>query len=72
MNLEQGDRMKKDKFSISMDEKLTKWIDKMVEEKKFATRSHAIEYAINFIKNCELPLSSLSKASTLFFCFESL
>ena len=37
---------KKVKTSIALDEDLIKWIDKMVETKRFANRTHAIEYAL--------------------------
>ena len=34
------------KLSITVDEKLIKWIDSQVRKKKFANRSHAFEYAV--------------------------
>ena len=40
--------------ALSKMEDLKAWdIEAKIKEKKFANRSHAIEYAINFIKNCE-------------------
>lgn len=38
--------MKKEKISITVDEKLLKWIDSKIKEKVFANRSHAFEFAI--------------------------
>jgi len=32
--------------SITLDSELLEWIDKEVKKKRFATRTHAIEYAI--------------------------
>lgn len=34
------------KLSISIDPDLVAWIDKEVKAKRFATKSHAIEYAL--------------------------
>lgn len=41
---------KKVKTSIALDEDLLKWIDKMVATKKFANRTHAVEYALQKLK----------------------
>jgi len=41
---------KKIKTSIALDEELLKWIDKMISIKRFANRTHAIEYALQKIK----------------------
>jgi hypothetical protein len=41
---------KKIKTSIALDEDLLKWIDKMVNNKRFANRTHAIEYALQKVK----------------------
>jgi len=38
--------VKKEKVSITVDEKLLKWIDSRIKEKVFANRSHAFEFAI--------------------------
>ncbi len=40
----------KEKFSVSVDEKLLKWLDSEIKEKTFASRSHGIEYALNELK----------------------
>jgi len=41
---------KKLKTSISLDEELIKWMDEMVKSKRFANRTHAIEYALMKLK----------------------
>lgn len=38
------------KTSVALDEDLVKWIDKEIKTKRFASRSHAIEYAIERLK----------------------
>ncbi|MCK4818309.1 hypothetical protein KA005_21240 [bacterium] len=38
--------MAKIKTSIALDDKLLKWVDKNIENKRFANRTHAIEYAL--------------------------
>ena len=38
--------MAKIRLQITMREDFVKWIDKQVEKLRFASRSHAIEYAI--------------------------
>ena len=37
---------RKVKTSIALDEELIIWIDEMIKKKRFANRSHAIEYSI--------------------------
>jgi len=39
--------VKKEKISITVDEKLVRWIDSKIKEKVFANRSHAFEFAIS-------------------------
>jgi Arc/MetJ-type ribon-helix-helix transcriptional regulator len=41
---------KKIKTSIALDEDLLKWIDEQVKTKRFANRTHAIEYALTKLK----------------------
>jgi len=41
---------KKVKTSIALDEDLLKWIDEMVSTKRFANRTHAIEYALQKLR----------------------
>jgi Arc/MetJ-type ribon-helix-helix transcriptional regulator len=41
---------KKLKTSVALDEDLLKWIDKEIKTKRFASRSHAIEYAIESLR----------------------
>ena len=45
---------RKIKTSIALDEDIVKWIDKMVETKRFANRTHAIEYALTRLKESGL------------------
>jgi len=40
----------KKKTSVSLDEQLLSWIEKKMKEKKFASISHAIEYALEELK----------------------
>jgi Arc/MetJ-type ribon-helix-helix transcriptional regulator len=39
--------------SITLDGELLKWIDKEIERKRFATRTHAIEYALQRLRERE-------------------
>lgn len=39
------------KTSISLDEELLKWIDQQIKTKRFANRTHAIEYALQKLKD---------------------
>lgn len=41
---------KKLKTSITLDEDLLKWIDSQIKTKRFANRTHAIEYALEKLK----------------------
>jgi Arc/MetJ-type ribon-helix-helix transcriptional regulator len=41
---------KKLKTSIALDEDLLRWIDQQIKTKRFATRTHAIEYALQKLK----------------------
>ncbi len=45
---------KKVKTSMSIDPDLLKWIDAEVEKKRFANRTHAIEYALQKLKEGKL------------------
>lgn len=44
---------KKVKTSVALDEDLLTWIDDMIERKRFASRTHAIEYALQRLKEQE-------------------
>jgi len=44
---------RKIKTSIALDEDLLTWIDGMIERKRFASRTHAIEYALQRLKEQE-------------------
>jgi len=41
---------KKIKTSINLDDDLIKWIDSEVKTKRFANRTHAIEYALEQLR----------------------
>jgi Arc/MetJ-type ribon-helix-helix transcriptional regulator len=45
--------MAKIKVSHTIDEELVKWIDLEIEKKRFASRSHAIEYALKQLSESE-------------------
>ncbi len=47
--------MVKTKVSHTIDEELIEWVDKEVAKKRFASRSHAIEYALDQLKKIENP-----------------
>ena len=34
------------KTSVALDDRLLKWVDLQIEKKRFANRTHAIEYAL--------------------------
>ncbi len=38
--------MSRDRISITIDKRLLKWIDSQVKSKRFASRSHALEYVL--------------------------
>ena len=40
----------KEKFSVSVEEDLFKWLDSEIKNKRFASRSHGIEFALNELK----------------------
>ena len=44
---------KKIKTSVALDEELLEWIDKLIASKRFANRTHAIEYALQRLKERE-------------------
>lgn len=45
--------MVKRKTSVTLEEDTIAWIDKKINEKQFASVSHAIEYALNELKKKE-------------------
>ncbi|MHA1616208.1 MAG: ribbon-helix-helix domain-containing protein [Candidatus Njordarchaeales archaeon] len=44
---------RKIKTSIALDEDLLAWVDRLVKSKRFASRTHAIEYALQRLKERE-------------------
>ena len=47
--------MRKIRIQVTIRDDIVKWMDKQVETRKYASRSHAIEYAV-------LQLSQMDKA----------
>ena len=45
--------LSKRKTSVSLDEETLTWIEKKIKEKKFASVSHAVEYAIEQLRRQE-------------------
>ena len=43
----------KRKTSVSLDTELLAWIEKKIKEKKFASVSHAVEYALEELRRTE-------------------
>ncbi len=43
--------MVKKKVSATIDDNLIKWIDSQVKKKKFANRSHGLEFCLQQVKN---------------------
>lgn len=41
---------RKIKTSVALDEDLLSWIDEMIKRKRFASRTHAIEYALQRLR----------------------
>ena len=41
---------RKIKTSVALDENLLSWIDEMIKRKRFASRTHAIEYALQRLR----------------------
>jgi hypothetical protein len=44
----------KERFTISMDDDLVKWLDKLYDEKIFSSRSHGIEFCVKQIKKISI------------------
>jgi len=38
----------KAKISVSVDQELVDWIDEQIKNKRFASRSHAVDYILTF------------------------
>ena len=49
--------MAKIKTSIALDEDLLKWMDTQIEKRRFANRTHAIEFALQQLIEDEKPLA---------------
>jgi Arc/MetJ-type ribon-helix-helix transcriptional regulator len=41
------------KTSIALDENLLSWIDSQIKTKRFASRTHAVEYALERLRKSE-------------------
>lgn len=46
-------KQKKNKTSITLDPELQLWIQSKIREKKFASVSHAVEYALEQLKKSD-------------------
>ena len=44
----------KERFTISMDNDLAQWLDKLCDEKIFSSRSHGIEFCVKQIKKMDI------------------
>ena len=44
-------KSRKIKTSVALDERLIEWIDEQVETRRFASRTHAVEYALEQLRN---------------------
>jgi metal-responsive CopG/Arc/MetJ family transcriptional regulator len=47
----------KDRITITIDKELLDWIDKKIEEKVFASRSHGLEFLIEEKKGTKVEIS---------------
>lgn len=45
--------MAKSKFSVSIDDDLCSWLDSEIKDKRFASRSHGIEYALTRLRRTD-------------------
>ncbi len=45
--------MKKRKVTITVDEEIIRWIEKGISRKRFASISHAVEYAVTRLMEME-------------------
>lgn len=44
----------KERFTISMDDDLSSWLDRLCDEKIFSSRSHGIEFCVKQIKKIDI------------------
>ena len=44
---------RKTKTSVTLSEEIIKWIDEQINTKRFASRSHAVEYCVNKVMKKE-------------------
>lgn len=54
--------MAKIKTSIALDEDLLKWVDKQIEKRRFANRTHAIEFALQQLIEDEKSIAHMAYA----------
>ncbi len=54
----------KEKTSITLDPELKQWIQEKIKEKKFASVSHAVEYALQELKRKDLLVRTSPKIRT--------
>jgi Arc/MetJ-type ribon-helix-helix transcriptional regulator len=51
------------KTSVAIDPELLDWIDSMIEKKRFATRTHAIELGLQLLRERSEKTETFSKAA---------
>ncbi|MEK6952267.1 MAG: type II toxin-antitoxin system ParD family antitoxin [Nanoarchaeota archaeon] len=51
----------KQKLSITIDEKKIKFIEKLLEEGRFRSKSHVLEYSLNKLLKEELKINSFNE-----------
>jgi len=56
--------MAKIKTSIALDEDLLKWVDTQIEKRRFANRTHAIEFALQQLIEDENPITHIAYAQS--------
>lgn len=59
------------KTSLSLDREVLEWIDMSVEKRRFASRTHAIEYALELLRRMEEPKRLLIRCKTCGVTFSS-
>jgi len=43
----------KESISVTIDSELLEWVDEQIEEHRFASRSHAVEYCLNSVRETD-------------------
>ena len=48
--------MSKRQISVNLDEEIVNWLDEKIKERKFASRSHGLEFAVDQLMKEEMRL----------------